>query len=661
VNWFSKFSFSRLTEGLSKTRDQMVGRINRLVKARGTIDEEALEEIEEILIAGDVGMDTSLMIVERIRERVRLQKYDPDVEGELEGVIRDEIQTVIGGDEDPGANPFAVPRDKQPYVIMVVGVNGAGKTTSVGKLANHFKNEAYHVVVGAADTYRAAANEQLEIWAQRAGVELIRQDQGSDPAAVAYDAIGAAKARGANVVLVDTAGRLHTRVNLMEELKKIKRVMQKHDPEAPHEILLVVDGSTGQNAIQQARLFNEAVGITGLIVTKLDGTAKGGIIFSITRELQIPVRFIGVGERLEDLQPFDRRTFVGRAVSGGTGSHLNIRYDRFELRLRHPFRTARGSSDIVEIVIVEAEHEGITGYGEASPSSRYNETCDSVVSYLRKIDTGKLSDPFLIERNVRYLESLSDGDAAARAAIDIAMHDWVGKALGRPLHLLWGLSAEDAPVTSFTIGIDAADAITAKVREAEQYPILKIKLGGDNDEEILRAIRAETDKAIRVDVNEGWDSREAALEKIKWLEKQGVEFIEQPFPSSRLPATAWLKKQISIPVIADENVVAPSDVPDMRGVFDGINIKLMKCGGLNPAMKMIHTARSMGLKVMLGCMIESSIAVSAAAQLSPLADYADLDGNLLVTNDPFRGVGVEGGRLLLPQSAGIGAAIKGGN
>jgi L-Ala-D/L-Glu epimerase len=164
-----------------------------------------------------------------------------------------------------------------------------------------------------------------------------------------------------------------------------------------------------------------------------------------------------------------------------------------------------------------------------------------------------------------------------------------------------------------------------------------------------------------VDVNEGWDSREAALEKIKWLEKQGVEFIEQPFPSSRLPATAWLKKQISIPVIADENVVAPSDVPDMRGVFDGINIKLMKCGGLNPAMKMIHTARSMGLKVMLGCMIESSIAVSAAAQLSPLADYADLDGNLLVTNDPFRGVGVEGGRLLLPQSAGIGAAIKGGN
>jgi fused signal recognition particle receptor len=310
VNWFSKFSFSRLTEGLSKTRDQMVGRINRLVKARGTIDEEALEEIEEILIAGDVGMDTSLMIVERIRERVRLQKYDPDVEGELEGVIRDEIQTVIGGDEDPGANPFAVPRDKQPYVIMVVGVNGAGKTTSVGKLANHFKNEAYHVVVGAADTYRAAANEQLEIWAQRAGVELIRQDQGSDPAAVAYDAIGAAKARGANVVLVDTAGRLHTRVNLMEELKKIKRVMQKHDPEAPHEILLVVDGSTGQNAIQQARLFNEAVGITGLIVTKLDGTAKGGIIFSITRELQIPVRFIGVGERLEDLQPFDRRTFV---------------------------------------------------------------------------------------------------------------------------------------------------------------------------------------------------------------------------------------------------------------------------------------------------------------------------------------------------------------
>ncbi len=308
MNWFKKISFSRLTEGLSKTRDGMVGKINRLVKARGTIDEETLEEIEEILIAADVGVDTAMTITERIRERVERDKYESTEE--LDALIRDEMQVLIGGDEDPGANPFAVPRDKRPYVIMVVGVNGVGKTTSIGKLAHHYKSEAYNVIIGAADTYRAAANEQLEIWAQRAGVDIIQQAHGADPAAVAFDAIDAAKARQSDVVIIDTAGRLHTRVNLMEELKKIKRVMQKQDPEKPHEVFLVVDGSTGQNAIQQARMFNEAVGITGLIVTKLDGTAKGGIVFAITRELNIPVRYIGVGEKLEDLQPFDRKTFV---------------------------------------------------------------------------------------------------------------------------------------------------------------------------------------------------------------------------------------------------------------------------------------------------------------------------------------------------------------
>jgi len=308
MNWLKKISFTRLSEGLSKTRDQMVGKINRLVKAKGTIDEETLEEIEEILIAGDVGVDTALYITDRIRERVQLDKYHSV--DELDDLIRDEMQMLIGGDEDPGANPFAIPRDKHPYVIMVVGVNGVGKTTSIGKLAHHYKNEAYNVIIGAADTFRAAANEQLEIWAKRAGVEMIMQSRGADPAAVAYDTLGAAKSRESDVVIIDTAGRLHTRVNLMEELKKIKRVMQKHDPDAPHEVLLVVDGSTGQNAIQQARLFHDAVGINGLIVTKLDGTAKGGIIFAITRELNIPVRFIGVGETLEDLQPFDRKTFI---------------------------------------------------------------------------------------------------------------------------------------------------------------------------------------------------------------------------------------------------------------------------------------------------------------------------------------------------------------
>ena len=308
MNWFKKISFSRLTEGLSKTHDEVVGKINRLVTAKGTIDEDTLEQIEEILIAGDVGVDTSLTIVERIRERVRDEKYNSAEE--LDNLIRDEMEMLIGGEDDPGANPFAIPRDKQPYIIMVVGVNGVGKTTTIGKLAHHYKNEAYKVMIGAADTYRAAANEQLEIWAQRAGVDIISQAHGADPASVAYDTIAAARSRDANVVIIDTAGRLHTRINLMEELKKIKRVMNKLDAEAPHEVLLVVDGSTGQNAIQQARMFNESVGITGLVVTKLDGTAKGGIVFAITRELNIPVRFIGVGEKLEDLQPFDRKIFV---------------------------------------------------------------------------------------------------------------------------------------------------------------------------------------------------------------------------------------------------------------------------------------------------------------------------------------------------------------
>lgn len=308
MNWFKKISFSRLSEGLSKTRDHVTGKINRLIKAKGTIDEDTLEQIEEILLAGDVGVDTSLTIVERIRERVQRQKYESTEE--LQDIIRDEMQMLIGGDENPGANPYSIPADKRPYVIMVIGVNGVGKTTTIGKLAHHYKNEAYKVVIGAADTFRAAANEQLEIWASRAGVEVIRQTRGADPAAVAYDAVAAARSRNADVVIIDTAGRLHTRVNLMEELKKIKRVVQKLDPTAPHEVLLVVDGSTGQNAIQQARQFNEAVGLTGLVITKLDGTAKGGIVFAITRELEIPVRFIGVGETLEDLQPFDRKMFV---------------------------------------------------------------------------------------------------------------------------------------------------------------------------------------------------------------------------------------------------------------------------------------------------------------------------------------------------------------
>jgi fused signal recognition particle receptor len=308
MNWFKKISFSRLTEGLSKTRDEMVGKINRLVSARGKIDEETLEQMEEILIGADVGADMSIELIERIRERVKTDKYATTEE--LDQLIRDELSNMIGGEEDPAHNPFAIPADMRPYVIVIVGVNGVGKTTTIGKLAHHYKNEGYNVIIGAADTFRAAANEQLEIWAQRAGVDIVQQEHGADPAAVAFDTVAAAAAREADIVIIDTAGRLHNRSNLMEELKKIKRVIQKFNASAPHEVLLVVDGSTGQNAIQQARQFNETIGLTGLIITKLDGTAKGGMVFAVTRELNIPVRYIGVGEQLTDLQPFDRSLFV---------------------------------------------------------------------------------------------------------------------------------------------------------------------------------------------------------------------------------------------------------------------------------------------------------------------------------------------------------------
>jgi fused signal recognition particle receptor len=308
MNWFKKISFTRLTEGLSKTRDEMVGKINRLVIAQGKIDEETLEQMEEIFIGADIGVDMSINLIERIRQRVKEDKYTTTEE--LDRLIRDEMSSLIGGEEDPARNPFAVPADMRPYVIVIVGVNGVGKTTTIGKLAYHYKNEGYNVLIGAADTFRAAANEQLDIWAQRAGVEIVRQERGADPAAVAYDTVASARAREADIVIIDTAGRLHNRANLMEELKKIKRVIQKMDPAAPHEVLLVIDGSTGQNAIQQARQFNETIGLTGLIITKLDGTAKGGMVFAVTRELNIPVRFIGVGEQLDDLQPFDRGMFV---------------------------------------------------------------------------------------------------------------------------------------------------------------------------------------------------------------------------------------------------------------------------------------------------------------------------------------------------------------
>jgi L-alanine-DL-glutamate epimerase-like enolase superfamily enzyme len=325
-----------------------------------------------------------------------------------------------------------------------------------------------------------------------------------------------------------------------------------------------------------------------------------------------------------------------------------------ELRLVHTFTISRSSRDTEPCVIVEVEHDGIVGYGEAAPSDRYGETQMTVMKFLDGVRLSQFKEPYQLDEILAYVDALAPHNSSAKAAVDLALHDWIGKRLGIPLWKLWGLSKEQTPLTSFTIGIDSPEIIEQKIKEAEAYPILKVKVGVPGDEQIIKLIRSVTDKVIRADANEGWRSKELARDKILWLEEQGVEFIEQPMPARDLEAMAWLREQVHIPLIADESIVGLQDLPSLQGAFDGINIKLMKCAGLRQAMRMIHTAKAMKMKVMLGCMIESSVAISAAAQLSPLVDYADLDGNLLITNDPFCGVTQSAGKLMLNDSPGLG-------
>jgi len=333
---------------------------------------------------------------------------------------------------------------------------------------------------------------------------------------------------------------------------------------------------------------------------------------------------------------------------------MRLGSSRFDLKLKHPFTISRGSRDVSPVVFVQIEHDGIVGFGEAAPSNRYGESVETVEAFFAKLDVRRFVDPFQLESILDYVDGIAADNTSAKAAIDIALHDWIGKKVGLPLYKYWGLDKQKAPLTSMTIGIDEPEMIQRKVREAEEYPILKIKLGRANDEAVIRAIRQVTKKALRVDANEGWKTKEVALEKIKWLEQEGVEFVEQPLPAGDLAGTAWLRDRVNLPLIADENSIRLSDVSRLQGVFDGINIKLMKCTGLREALKMVHTARACGLKVMVGCMIESSVGISAAAQLSPLIDYADLDGNVLISNDPFDGVKIIEGKLALPDRPGIG-------
>lgn len=304
---FGKEKKEKLDSGLEKTRTGLFSKISRLIFSKSKVDEDVLDELEEILITSDVGVDTTLKIIDKIKERVKTEKYV--CTDELNELLRSTIASLMEDGPDMKNPDFTTP-DGSPYVIMVVGVNGVGKTTTIGKLANNFKKAGKNVYIGAADTFRAAAIDQLQVWADRVGVHMIRQDMGSDPASVAYDTLASAKKSGADVVLIDTAGRLHNKINLMNELSKIKRVMQKLVPEAPHEVLLVLDGSTGQNAYEQAKQFVKATEVSSLAVTKLDGTAKGGVVIGISDQFKIPIKYIGVGEGIDDLQMFDKREFV---------------------------------------------------------------------------------------------------------------------------------------------------------------------------------------------------------------------------------------------------------------------------------------------------------------------------------------------------------------
>lgn len=306
---FSKDKKKKLDEGLEKTKESFLSKLTRTVVGKSTVDAEVLDDLEEVLISSDVGVQTTLKIIERIEERVAKDKYVGS--GELQSILRDEIVNLLAENNSSDAD-FEINKNNasQPYVIMVVGVNGVGKTTTIGKLAHQFKAQGKSVYLGAADTFRAAAVDQLIIWSERVGVPIVQQGMNADPAAVAFDTLQAAKAKNADVVIIDTAGRLHNKVNLMNELGKIKRVMDKVVPGAPHEVLLVLDGSTGQNAFEQAKQFSKVTDINALAITKLDGTAKGGVVIGISDQMKIPIKYIGVGEGMHDLQSFNKVEFV---------------------------------------------------------------------------------------------------------------------------------------------------------------------------------------------------------------------------------------------------------------------------------------------------------------------------------------------------------------
>ncbi|MBQ3882114.1 MAG: dipeptide epimerase [Bacteroidales bacterium] len=334
---------------------------------------------------------------------------------------------------------------------------------------------------------------------------------------------------------------------------------------------------------------------------------------------------------------------------------MKLSFFPYELKLQHVFTVASYSRTTTPDVQVEIEYDGFVGYGEASMPPYLGQTVESVTTFLQKVNLEQFSDPFQMDDILTYVDSLSPGDAAAKAAIDIALHDLVGKLLGAPWYRIWGLNPEKAPNTTFTIGIDTPDVVREKTREcADKFKILKVKVGLDNDYEMIETIREITDLPIAVDANQGWTNKEKALEEIFWLKEHGIVMVEQPMPKEMIDDIAWIRERSPLPIYADEAIQRLKDIPSIKGAYDGINIKLMKCTGMREGWQMANYARAEGMRVMVGCMTETSCACSAAAQFSPVVDFADLDGNLLIANDRFEGMIVVDGKITLPDRPGIG-------
>ena len=363
---------------------------------------------------------------------------------------------------------------------------------------------------------------------------------------------------------------------------------------------------------------------------------------------------LGSGTTLaKGLELTDEHKSVNFNVNGKARMHLS--FEPYELKLKHVFTVSSFSRSTTPDVQVRIDYDGYTGYGEASMPPYLGQTVESVCSFLKKVDLEQFPDPFCIDDILTYIDSLSDGDSAAKAAVDIALHDLVGKIIGAPWHRMLGLNPEKTPNTTYTIGIDTDEMVKLKTREvAGQFKILKVKLGTPRDREMIRAIREVSDLPIAVDVNQGWKNKKKALDEIFWLKEQGIVMVEQPMPKEMPDANAWLTERSPLPTFADEAIQRLKDIPAVKGAYTGINIKLMKCTGMREAWKMMNYARAEGMKVMIGCMTETSCAIAAAAQLSPAVDFADLDGNLLIANDIFRGTTVVDGKITLNQLPGIG-------